>query len=228
MKQRGTLALVSVPIGNIADITLRALETLKQADLLLVEDRRVTTPLLAHYGIETPQIRYDTRRLTESLSVLKNALGEGKLVAFVSDAGTPTLADPGNRAVQEALHLGAKVVAVPGASALLTALLPSGMATGRFAFDGFPPTSASDRHNFFVSLENEPRTILLYETPRRLRSTLCTLERHLGAERPLLLAKDLTKPSEILTYTTLGEACRRAEEGVHKGEYTLVIGAKNR
>ncbi len=228
MTPLGTLALISVPIGNSGDITLRALETLKQADLLFVEDKRVTSALLAHYHIETPQHRFDTRRLAESLALLRTSLESGKSVALVSDAGTPAVADPGNRAVQEALKLGAKVIAVPGASALLTALLSSGMATGRFAFDGFPPTFPTDRHHFFSTLENETRTIILYEIPRRLRSTLCTLERHLGTDRNVMIAKDLTKPTEQLTYTTLGEACQNAESGVRKGEYTLVISKKNR
>ncbi len=222
----GTLYLLSVPIGNLQDISLRALEVLRRVSLLIVEDTRVTKKLLSHYEIECPLHRYDTRRLEQSLALLRQTLEEGKEVALVSDAGTPTIADPGNRAVQEALRLGAKVTAIPGASAVLTALVLSGMAHGRFAFDGFPPTSATDRHVFFFQLSTETRTIVLYETASRLRNTLCTLAQHLGEERSLLIAKDLTKPTETLLYTTLGIACASISRRLQKGEYALVIAGK--
>jgi 16S rRNA (cytidine1402-2'-O)-methyltransferase len=219
----GTLYLLSVPIGNLQDISLRALEVLRRVSLLIVEDTRVTKQLLNHYGIDCTLHRYDTRRLEQSLTLLRQTLQEGKEVALVSDAGTPTIADPGNRAVQEALRIGAKVTAIPGASAVLTALVLSGMAQGRFAFDGFPPTSTTDRHAFFTQLSTETRTIILYKTASRLRSTLCALAQYLGGERDLLIAKDLTKPTENLLYTTLSAACATTPLRPRKGEYTLVI-----
>lgn len=217
------LIIVPTPIGNLEDITLRALRVLKEADRIIVEDARVTRRLLAHYEITTPLLRYDSLRIAPTLEEIEAQWGAGRSLALVCDAGTPALADPGGRVIQRAHRLGVSVTVLPGANAALTALVLSGLSSGQFVFLGFPPRTRAGRVLFFDALRNERHTLVLYESYAYLTSTLNALREYLGAERGAALACNLTKPDEALVRGTLGEICVQYATRSRKGEYVLVI-----
>jgi 16S rRNA (cytidine1402-2'-O)-methyltransferase len=218
----GTLFVVATPIGNLDDITLRALRVLREADLLFAEDTRRTRILLDHHGIEARPVSLhahnEAARCDRALAVLR----EGGGVALVSDAGTPLLSDPGERLVAAALGAGHRVEAVPGASAVLGALAASGLPAQPFTFLGFPPRKSGARRKLFERLAARSETLVLFESPRRVGRTLAELAEALGSERRGCVARELTKLHEELVRGALGELAERFAEGA-RGEITLVI-----
>lgn len=218
----GTLHVIATPIGNLEDVTLRALRLLREADLILAEDTRRTRILLDRHDVRgrprSLHAHNERARSAEALAVLE----AGGAVALVSDAGTPLVSDPGQRLVEAALGAGHEVVAVPGASAVLAALVVSGLPAEPFCFLGFPPRRASARARCFEAWRGRPETLVLFESPRRVGATLRELHAVLG-ERPACLARELTKLHEEVARGSLSELAERFEKGA-RGEVTLVIG----
>ncbi len=219
------LYLVATPIGNLGDITLRALETLAGADVLACEDTRVTRVLLDRYGIATRPYAYHEHNADEVGPRLVAALDEGRSVALVSDAGTPLVSDPGYRLGQLALAAGHKVVPLPGASAPLAALVGSGLPNDSFLFAGFLPTKDKARRDRLGELATVPATLVFFESPHRIGATLAAAADVLGADRPAAVCRELTKAFEEFRRGTLaGLAAHYAENPQVKGEIVLVIG----
>ncbi len=219
------LYLVATPIGNLGDITLRALETLAGADVLACEDTRVTRVLLDRYGIATRPYAYHEHNADEVGPRLVAALDEGRSVALVSDAGTPLVSDPGYRLGQFALAAGHKVVPIPGASAPLAALVGSGLPNDAFLFAGFLPTKDKARRDRLGELATVPATLVFFESPHRIGATLAAAADVLGADRPAAVCRELTKTFEEFRRATLaGLAAHYAENPQVKGEIVLVIG----
>lgn len=218
----GTLYIVATPIGNLADITLRAIETLKNVDLIAAEDTRVTRNLLSHYNIETPMTPYHEHSLSRKLDEILQKLRAGGDVAIVSDAGTPGISDPGHELIVQAIENGVRVQSIPGPSAVITALVVSGLPSYRFAFDGFPPRKPSDRRAFFCSLKDEARTMVFYESPVRLLSTLKDMLATFG-DRRICVLREATKLFEETFRGTVESAIRRFTEVSAKGEITIVL-----
>lgn len=218
----GTLYIVATPIGNMADITLRAIKTLREVDLIAAEDTRVTRNLLSHYGIETHLTPYHLHSLEKKAHELIALLAEGKNVALVSDAGTPGISDPGYELVRAAIDADLPVEVIPGANAITTALVLSGLPTRRFIFEGFPPRKPGDRKAYFVELKNEPRTIVFYESPHRLLATLKAIQAAMG-EREVAVCRELTKMFEEVHRGSVSSAIERFTENAPRGEITLVL-----
>ena len=218
----GILYLCSTPIGNLEDITLRAIKTLKEVDLIAAEDTRHSIKLLNHYGIKTPMTSYHEHNKVEKAKYLIDKLLSGQNIALITDAGTPGISDPGEELVRQAYQAGIKVTAVPGASASITALILSGLSTRRFCFEGFLPEDKKERLRLLEQLKHESRTIILYEAPHRLKKTLNELLLTLG-DRRLAIIKELTKIHESVWQTNLSEAVNSFEENEPKGEYVLVL-----
>ncbi|MFQ5613372.1 MAG: 16S rRNA (cytidine(1402)-2'-O)-methyltransferase [Anaerolineae bacterium] len=221
----GTLYLVGTPIGNLEDITLRALRVLRQADLIACEDTRHTGRLLAHYGIERPLLSYfdAARDKPARIKRILAALERGD-VALVSDAGTPGLSDPGYELVQAALARGIEVVSIPGPSALTAALSASGLPTGRFLFVGFLPRKRGERRQVLAEVKDRRETLVFFEAPHRLRGALADATDILGPERRVALCRELTKRFEEVWRGTLAEAQAVWGEREPRGEFTLVVG----
>lgn len=218
------LYLVSTPIGHLQDITLRALHCLKQADIILCEDKRVTRVLLNAYGLHTKLLPYHDHSDDSVRETVLEKLAAGHVLALVSDAGTPMLSDPGYKLVQAALDAGHKVIPVPGASALLPALQLSGLPSDRFLFAGFTPAKTSARQSFFAELAQVPATLVFYESPHRITDSIADAYAVFG-DRPVALARELTKMFEECKRGTLGVwASDPSSLGVLKGEMVLVIG----
>jgi 16S rRNA (cytidine1402-2'-O)-methyltransferase len=218
------LHVVATPIGNLKDMSLRALGTLASADVILAEDKRVTKTLLAHYGITTPMISYHEHNAEAMRPKVLAALNEGKALALVSDAGTPLVSDPGFRLVEAAVAAGHAVSAVPGASAVLAALVMAGLPSDRFFFEGFLPSKSGERRRRLRELETIPATLVFFEAPHRVVETLVDLAAVFGS-RPAALARELTKKFETVRRGTLPELAAQFEaEGAPKGEIVLVIG----
>lgn len=218
------LSIVATPIGNAADITLRALETLRGADLIACEDTRVSGVLLARYGIATRRIAYNDHNGERVRPLLLERLRRGERIALISDAGMPLISDPGYRLVRAAIAEDLPVTAVPGASASLTALALSGLPTDRFFFAGFLPNRSAARRDEVKALAAIPSTLIFYESPRRLGESLADLAAILG-ERPAAVARELTKLFEEIRRGTLGELARHyAEAGPPKGEIVIIVG----
>ncbi len=220
----GNLYLVGTPIGNLEDMTFRAIETLKKVDLIAAEDTRHTGKLLQYFKIETPQISYHDHNHQSRLQTLLNHLNQGQDLALVTDAGMPGISDPGYELVQACLAEKIEVIPIPGVTALITALVASGLPTDRFIFEGFLPTKSKERQARLQALQTEPRTILFYEAPHRLLETVTDLAQVLGSERSLVTARELTKLHEEFWYGTLGEAIKHYTQVAPKGEFTLVVG----
>ena len=219
----GILYLVPTPIGNLGDISPRALETLEGADFIAAEDTRVTLKLLNHFGIKKPLVAY-YRHNTEAggQAILKRLLA-GENCALVSDAGTPAVSDPGEELVGLCVEHGVAVTALPGPCALTTALSVSGLPTGRFTFEGFLAMNKKNRRDHLKSLEQEERTMIFYEAPHTLTSTLSDLAEVFGPDRPVALCRELTKLHEEIVRTTLGQAVARYETQSPRGEFVLVV-----
>jgi 16S rRNA (cytidine1402-2'-O)-methyltransferase len=218
----GVLYIVATPIGNLEDVTLRALRVLKEVDLIAAEDTRHTKKLLARYGIETRLTSYYDAIEGAKAAPLVKQLKDGKNIALVSDAGTPTLSDPGFRLVQEAIRAGISVVPVPGASALLAALCASGLATDRFVFEGFLPAKTRERRARLQSLSADARTLVFYEAPHRILAALGDMLEIFG-DREAALAREVTKVYEEFVRGRLSEVLQAVERKEPRGEMTLVV-----
>ena len=219
----GILYVVATPIGNLEDITFRAVRILREADLIACEDTRHTRKLLDHYGIHKPAVSYHEHNEETRAVELVARLQAGAAIALVSDAGTPLISDPGYRLVTKALEHGIPVQAIPGPSALLTALAASGLPTDSFHFAGFLPAKISQRRKALERLRDEPSTLVLYEAPHRIRGTLEDIAALLG-DRPVVVAREMTKIHEEFLRGTAGSLARDlAGRPPLKGELTLLI-----
>lgn len=222
--QPGTLYVVASPIGNPDDISPRAVETLRRADIVLAEDTRSARKLLASHGIDRrTQSCFDANEPERAKDACA-ALGHGQSVALLSEAGTPAVSDPGYRVVRAAVAMGARVVPVPGPSAVLAALVASGLPTDSFHFAGFPPRKTGARRLLFSRLAQLGATVILYESPHRVGTTLAELASLLGGTRPACVARELTKTHEELVRGTLDELAQRYASTRPLGEITLVVG----
>jgi len=217
----GSLYVVSTPIGNLEDITLRALSTLKAVGLIAAEDTRRTSILLRHFGIRTPTTSLHEHNERQKLPLLLEKLGQGTDVALVSDAGTPMVADPGQRLAAAAIEGGFRVIPIPGASAVLSALAASGFAADEFVFAGFAPPRSNDRNKWLLTLKAEPRAVVFYEAPHRIAKMLTAVADLLG-DRPISISRELTKLHEEVIRTTAARALDVAV--TEKGEFTVVLG----
>ncbi|MGU3540663.1 16S rRNA (cytidine(1402)-2'-O)-methyltransferase [Methylobacterium sp. A54F] len=219
------LHVVATPIGNLRDVSFRALATLAAADAVLAEDTRVTRTLLAHYGITTPLVAYHEHSNAAVRERMVRRMQEGEALALVSDAGTPLVSDPGFKLVQAAIEAGLPVTPIPGPSAVMTAIVAAGLPTDRFFFEGFLPQKSGARRNRLEALGAVPGTLVLFESPHRLPEMLIDAAEILGAQRPAAVARELTKLYETIRRGTLGSlAGTFAEEGPPKGEVVVVIG----
>jgi 16S rRNA (cytidine1402-2'-O)-methyltransferase len=221
---RPGLHVVATPIGNLGDISFRALATLAAADAIIAEDTRVTKKLLAHYGISTPLVAYHEHNAAAVRPHLLARLAEGKALALVSDAGTPLISDPGYKLVSETLAQGTGVFSVPGPSAVLAALVVSGLPTDRFFFEGFLPQRSAARRSRIAELAAIPGTLVFFESPRRLAEMLADLASVIGP-REAAIARELTKCFETVRRGLLpGLAASIAAEGPPKGEIVVLVG----
>ena len=216
----GALYVVSTPIGNLDDITVRALNTLKSVGLVAAEDTRRTGLLLRHFGIATPTTSLHEHNETRKLPALLRKLSDGVDIALVSDAGTPLVADPGQRLIAGAIEHGIRVVPIPGASAVLAALAVSGYPADEFVFAGFAPSRSKDRKTWLQRLANEPRTVVFFETPHRIKKTLSEMAEIL-VDRPITLARELTKIHEDVVQATASHAATL--QILDRGEFTIVL-----
>lgn len=222
MGRVGTLYIVSTPIGNLADISLRALDTLRSVSLIVAEDTRHTRKLLSHYDIHCRLLSYSEHSAPERLSQIVRATENGD-VALVTDAGTPGVSDPGREVVNATAAAGVPVTAVPGPSAVLTALVLSGLPADGFLFLGFLPRRAGERRERLRAIRALPFTLVLYEAPHRLLATLEALYAELG-DRPLAVARELTKLYEEVRRSTIGAEVQHWRDQSPRGEFTLVVG----
>ncbi|MBI4846735.1 MAG: 16S rRNA (cytidine(1402)-2'-O)-methyltransferase [Candidatus Omnitrophica bacterium] len=222
MQQSGILYIVSTPIGNLKDITLRAVDVLTNADLIACEDTRRTQILLAHYNIKKRLISYYEYNKLKRIDELLNAVKEGKKVALVSDAGTPGISDPGNSLIRKAIDEQLKVEVIPGVSAFLTALIYSGMATHCFSFWGFLPVKSGARKRVLSSFEKESKTVVFYESPHRILKTLLDIKDVLG-NRQIVIARELTKKFEEILRTNVEDAVAYFGKTKPKGEFVIAM-----
>ncbi|MBD2201328.1 16S rRNA (cytidine(1402)-2'-O)-methyltransferase [Calothrix sp. FACHB-1219] len=219
----GTLYIVGTPIGNLEDITFRAVRILQNVDLIAAEDTRHTGKLLQHFQIQTGQISYHEHNRSSRIPELLEHLTNGKAIALVSDAGMPGISDPGYELVKACVEAGITVVPIPGASAAIAALSASGLPTDRFVFEGFLAAKTQQRREYLESLQTESRTLIFYESPHRLRDTLQDLGESLGSDRQIVLARELTKFYEEFWRGTIAEAISHYSQREPQGEYTLVV-----
>ena len=225
---RGTLYLCATPIGNLEDITFRVLRTLKEVDMIAAEDTRNSIKLLNHFDIKTPMTSYHEYNKVEKARTLVDKMLKGANIAVITDAGTPGISDPGEELVRQCHEAGIRVTSLPGPAACVTALTMSGLPTRRFCFEAFLPYDKKERKEVLSELASETRTIIIYEAPHRLKSTLKELSDVLGEDRKLSVCKELTKRYENVFLTTFEEACAYYDNNEPKGEYVLVIQGKSR
>lgn len=223
----GKLYLCATPIGNLEDITLRVLRTLKEVDLIAAEDTRNSIKILNHFEIKTPMTSYHEHNAIEKGQILVKKMLEGSNIALITDAGTPAISDPGELLVKMCYEAGLEVTSLPGASACITALTLSGLSTKRFAFEAFLPTDKKERQAVLEELKDETRTVILYEAPHRLVKTLKELLEVLG-DRQITLCRELTKKHETAFRTTLQGALDFYEIEEVKGECVLVLEGRSR
>ena len=219
----GMLYLVPTPIGNLGDISLRAKQTLENADFIAAEDTRVSLKLLNHLEIKKPLVSYYEHNKTFKGSRIVERILAGETCALVSDAGSPAISDPGEDLVKECAAAGITVCAIPGPCAAITALSISGQSTGRFCFEGFLSMSKKSRREHLDSLRAEKRTMIFYEAPHKLMNTLEDMVEVFGTERPVSFCRELTKLHEEVLRTTLGDAIVHFTETPPKGEFVLVV-----
>jgi 16S rRNA (cytidine1402-2'-O)-methyltransferase len=222
----GILYLCATPIGNLEDITLRVLRTLKEVDLIAAEDTRHSIKLLNHFEIKTPMTSYHEFNKVDKAKYLVEQLNAGLNIALITDAGTPGISDPGEEMVRQAYAAGIEVTSLPGACAAVTALTLSGLSTRRFSFEAFLPTDKKDRQRVLEELKVDTRTAILYEAPHRLCKTLRELYEALG-DRTVTIVKELTKKHETILQTTLREAADIFDIQEPRGEYVLVLEGKS-
>lgn len=221
----GRLYLCATPIGNLEDITFRAVRTLKEVDVIAAEDTRNSIKLLNHFEIKTPLTSYHEFNKYDKAKVLVNRILGGENVALITDAGTPGISDPGEELVRQCYEAGVEVTSLPGAVACITALTLSGLSTRRFVFEAFLPNDKKEKAAILEELRSETRTIILYEAPHRLKKTITELVPILG-NRKLTVVKELTKLHENVFLTTLEEALDYYQENEPRGEFVLVIEGK--
>ncbi|MEH2284069.1 MAG: 16S rRNA (cytidine(1402)-2'-O)-methyltransferase [Nostoc sp.] len=219
----GTLYVVGTPIGNLEDITFRAVRILQTVDIIAAEDTRHTGKLLQHFQVKTPQVSYHEHNRTSRIPELLEHLVNNKAIALVSDAGMPGISDPGYELVKACIEAGIPVVPIPGASAAITALSAAGLPTDRFVFEGFLPAKTQQRQEHLESLQTESRTLIFYESPHRLRDTLQDLALVWGSDRQIVLGRELTKLYEEFWRGTIAEAIAYYTQREPQGEYTLVV-----
>ena len=215
------LYIVATPIGNLDDITLRAIKTFEEVDFVFAEDTRVTKKLLNHLGIEKIVYRYDEHTKMHQVSNIANMLENGNKIALVTDAGTPCISDPGFEVVDEALKRGIKVIPIPGPSAMTAAASVAGISTRRFCFEGFLPKKKG-RQTLLKSLATEERTIVIFESPHRIEKTLRDIETFIGV-REVVIVREITKIYEEILRGTTTELIERLEKNPIKGEIVLLI-----
>jgi 16S rRNA (cytidine1402-2'-O)-methyltransferase len=220
----GTLYVVATPIGNLEDITFRAVRLLKEADLIACEDTRHTAKLLHHYGIDKPTVSYHEHNEASRAEELVAKLEQGLNIAQVSDAGMPGISDPGYRVIKLAIKRGVQVVPVPGASALISALAAGGLPTDNFQFLGFLPAKSGQRRTMLEALRSSEQTTVVYEAPHRIAGTMEDIVEILGVDRPIVLARELTKLHEEFIRGSAAQVLARVQEHELKGEITLLIG----
>ncbi len=223
MDASGILYLVGTPIGNLEDMTFRAIATLKQVDLIAAEDTRHTGKLLHHFGIETPQTSYHEHNAFKRVPELVEKLLAGMEIALVTDAGMPAISDPGVELVQGCIAAGIRVVPIPVVTAGIAALTASGFATQYFGFDGFLPTDKKEKRDRLEILRLETRTMILYESPHRLLRTLADLAESLGRSRQIAIARELTKLHEQFWRGSIEDAIAYFTIQSPRGEFTLVL-----
>lgn len=221
-----TLYLVATPIGNLEDITFRAVRILKEVDLIAAEDTRHSHVLLKHYGITTPCTSFHSHSSDAKAHALVEEIRKGKKVALITDAGTPGISDPAWVLVQAALKANVNVVPIPGAAAFLTALMGSGLPMNEFVYLGFIPAKKG-RQTLFESLKEAERTTVLYESPHRLLKTLTQMQSILGDDRIMVIARELTKMHETFHRGTLAELTTAAKKSPMKGEMVLLLAPAN-
>ena len=219
----GTLYLVPTPIGNLGDLSQRIIDTLSQVDFIAAEDTRVSIKILNHLGLKKPLVSYYRHNTETSGPAILERLLAGESCALVTDAGTPAISDPGEELVALCAQAGVEVVAIPGPCALITALAVSGLPTGRFTFEGFLAMNKKNRKKHLESLVAEERTMIFYEAPHKLLSTLEDLRDTFGSERRVSLCRELTKLYEEVRRTTLGQAVEEYTKNAPKGEFVLVV-----
>ncbi len=218
----GVLYVVATPIGNLEDISLRALRVLKEVNVIAAEDTRHTRILLDHYEIRTPLVSYHEHNEKAQAPRLAQRLARGENIALVSDAGTPAISDPGYRLVVEALRAGIRVTPIPGASALASALSASGLPTDRFVFEGFLPSKKGERESRLEALRGERRTVVFYEAPHRLTDALTAMQRILG-NREIVVGRELSKVHEEFLRGTIDEVIAQLAQREVKGEITIIV-----
>jgi 16S rRNA (cytidine1402-2'-O)-methyltransferase len=219
----GILYLVATPIGNLEDITARALRILREADLIAAEDTRVTRKLLAHFDIHTPLTSYHAHTSDEKSDSLVEKLTAGKTIALVSDAGTPAISDPGTELVAAAIAEGIRVEPIPGASAVIAALIASGLPTGRFLFEGFLPRTKPARRERLLAASRETRTVVFYEAPTRIRELLADLLKVCHPDRRVAAAREVTKKFEEFVRGSLTEVQAHFADHEPRGEFVVVL-----
>jgi len=220
-----SLYIVATPIGNLEDISARALRILSDVKRIYAEDTRVIQGLLTHFGIQNNLLSLHEHNEQQRLSGLLTALAAGDDIALVSDAGTPLISDPGYRVVREVSAAGFQVIPIPGASALIAALSVAGLPTDRFAFEGFLPAKPAARRNALTALQQEPRTLVFYESSHRIAGLLADMETHLGAERHLVIARELSKLYEQVYRGTVAELRTQLEQdnNMRRGEFVVMV-----
>ena len=221
--QATTLYLVGTPIGNLEDITFRAVRILQEVDLIAAEDTRHTGKLLHHFQIKTPQISCHEHNERQQIPQLINKLAAGQSIALVTDAGMPGISDPGFLLVAACVVAGITVVPIPGVTAVITGLSASGLASDRFVFEGFLPVKGIDRQQRLSAIKSETRTIVFYEAPHRLRRTLADLAEQLEPQRQVVLARELTKMHEEFWRGSLESAIEHHQNKEPQGEYVLIV-----
>ncbi len=225
MTEKNTLYVVGTPIGNLSDLSPRAAEILSDVDFIAAEDTRVTLKLLNHLGIKKPMVSYFEHNKAQRTGEICQRILKGESCAVVSDAGMPCISDPGEDLVRECGNLGIKTVVVPGPSAAISALCVSGLATGRFTFEGFISVNKKSRKEHLESLTDERRTMIFYEAPHKLANTLKDLYAHFG-ERKLTIVREITKIHEEVIRTNTKNAAETIDENPLKGEIVLVLEGK--
>ncbi len=221
----GKLFVVGTPIGNLEDITFRAVNVLKSVDLIACEDTRRARVLLEHYGINKPMLSYNEHNERRRIDEILSRLSRGENVALLSDAGMPTISDPGYRLVRAAREAGVDVVAVPGPSAVTAALSVSGLPTDRFVFEGFLPRKKGRRERKLLEIKEEIRTVVIFESVHRIERTLDEIVEFLGPDRKIAVCRELTKIFEEVIFGPAEEV--RQKLAVKKGEFVIVIGGKD-
>ena len=224
----GKLYLCATPIGNLEDMPVRGIRIMKEADLIAAEDTRNSIKLINHFEINTPMTSYHEYNKVDKAKTLVDKMLQGKTIVLISDAGTPGISDPGEELVRQCVEAGIEVLSIPGPAACINALIISGLPTRRFVFEAFLPADKKERGYVLSELENETRTIIIYEAPHRLIKTLTELEAHLGGDRKVAVCKELTKKHETVYRNTLKNAIEYYENNEPRGEYVIVIEGKSR